>query len=76
MKDKVKVYTKAYCPYCRRVTAYLKKNNFDFEEIEISNNTKLYNQIKNETGHRTVPIVFVNNKFIGGSDDFFDHIQK
>ena len=67
----IKVYTKTYCPYCQKVLRYLKKKNINFEEVEVSNQPDVYANLKKETGHQTVPQVFVNNKFIGGADDFF-----
>jgi len=72
---KVKVYLKPFCPYCRRVKSYLQENSIDFEEIDVSNDRKLYTELKAKTGHSTVPQIFINNEFIGGSDDFFKLLE-
>jgi glutaredoxin 3 len=74
--SKVKVYIKPYCPYCSNVISYLEKNNISYEEIDVQGNSSLYEKVKSETGHGTVPQVFIDGKFIGGSDDFFHYISK
>ena len=67
---KVKLYVKDYCPYCQSVMSYLAKNQISFEKIELSDKPDIYEALKKETGHYTVPQVFINDKFIGGADDF------
>ena len=76
MIKKVKLYTKGYCPFCQRVTSYLKEKGISFEEIDITNDLDLYEEVKNQTGHNTVPIVFIDGEFIGGSTEFFDYINE
>lgn len=66
---KVTVYTKGYCPYCKRAVGILKEAGADFEEIDITNDAATYSKVKSETGCQTVPQVFIGDEFIGGSDD-------
>jgi glutaredoxin 3 len=72
--NKVKVYVKDYCPYCQRVMNYLDSNKVSFEKIELSDKPDVYEALKKETGHHTVPQVFIDGKFIGGSDDFNKYV--
>ena len=47
----------------------MNENNIKFEEIEINdkNKDKIYKEIDFKTNdYRSVPIIFINDKFIGG----------
>lgn len=66
---KVTIYTKGYCPYCKRAVGILKKAGADFEEIDVSGDEATYTKIKAQTGCQTVPQVFIGDEFVGGFDD-------
>ena len=66
---KVTIYTKGYCPYCKRAVGILKDAGADFEEIDVSSDQATYSKIKSQTGCQTVPQVFIGDEFIGGFDD-------
>lgn len=66
---KVTIYTKGYCPYCKKAVAILKRSGADFEEIDVTNDSGTYSEIKAQTGCQTVPQVFIGGEFIGGFDD-------
>jgi glutaredoxin 3 len=72
----IKVYTKDYCPYCDKAKNTLKAEGLSFEEIDITNKPDLYVELKNKTGHMTVPQIFVGDEFIGGSDDLEKKIEE
>ncbi|MCJ8278186.1 MAG: glutaredoxin [Bdellovibrionales bacterium] len=66
----IKLYVKDYCPYCKAVMNYLDGKNIAYTKVEVSDKPEIYAKLKQETGHQTVPQVFIDGKFIGGSDDF------
>ncbi|MCA9496311.1 MAG: glutathione S-transferase N-terminal domain-containing protein [Nanoarchaeota archaeon] len=66
---KVKVYSRDYCPYCVKAKMLLKKLNQDFEEVHVDD--KVMDDLIVKTGWRTVPQIFIDDKFIGGCDDIF-----
>ncbi len=67
MMADIKVYTTNYCSYCVQAKALLKRNAIPFDEIDLTNNDELRNKLSDENnGYRTVPMIFVKNKFIGG----------
>ena len=66
---KAKVYTTTYCPYCVRAKRLLKDLNAEFEEIDITENDELRAKLVSETNHRTVPLIFIGDRFIGGFTD-------
>jgi glutaredoxin 3 len=64
------LYTKPYCPYCVKAANILKLNSIPFEEIDISADPGMADEmIKQSGGRRTVPQIFLNNIHIGGCDD-------
>ncbi len=69
MPKEVKVYTTQYCPYCTRAKNLLKSRNIPFQEIDLSNDPEKREKLSSETGWMTVPMIFIGQEFIGGSDD-------
>jgi glutaredoxin 3 len=65
----VKVYTKDPCPFCVRAIRLLNELHVPFEEIDLTGKDEEIQKIKNETGWRTVPIIMVDGKLIGGYTD-------
>lgn len=65
----VVIYSKDPCPYCDRAKAFLESKNIPFEEIDLTDRMDEMNRIKNETGWRTVPIIMIDGKLIGGYTD-------
>ncbi|MBI3057959.1 MAG: glutaredoxin 3 [Deltaproteobacteria bacterium] len=66
---KVVIYTTTSCPYCTRAKAFLRSKNVDFEEIDVSRDERLQEEIIRLSGRRTVPQIFINGKSVGGFDD-------
>ncbi len=75
----IKIYTKDYCPFCVKAKNTMKAEGWEFEEIDITHSPELYLKLKEETGHMTVPQIFVGDEFIGGSDDLdrkIEHVRE
>ena len=68
---KVVMYIKDYCPYCTRAKNLLKKKGVEFQEIDITDDEDLQEFVIKESGRRTVPQIFINDKSVGGSDDIY-----
>ncbi len=66
---KVIVYTTEYCPYCVRAKNLLRHKGVAFEEIDVSDDDALREQVVTESGRRTVPQIFIDGKPIGGFDE-------
>lgn len=70
MPKNITVYSKDYCPYCKRAKALLSQKGVSFTNIEVGDNVELMNEmIERAVGRRTVPQIFIDNIHIGGSDD-------
>ena len=65
----VKIYTTPYCPYCHRAKELFASLNIPFEDTDVQANPDVRDKLIKETGHMTVPLIFIGEKFIGGYDD-------
>ena len=69
------VISKSYCPFCVKAKEVLKKYNIPADKIEIidiendANCSEIQDYMKQLTGGRSVPRVFIGGKCIGGGDE-------
>lgn len=56
---KITIYSTPTCPHCVLVKDYLKQNNIDFQEIDLSQDEKAAAEIVEKTGQMGVPIIVV-----------------
>lgn len=66
---KIIVYTTQICPYCIRAKALLRSKQVDFEEIDVSRDAGLQDEVSRLSGRRTVPQIFIDGASIGGYDE-------
>ena len=63
---KVKVYSTPACPYCHMAKDFLKQNNIDFEDIDVSRDQKAAQEMIEKSGQMGVPVIDVDGKIIIG----------
>eukprot|EP01087_Luapelamoeba_hula_P014580 TRINITY_DN4297_c0_g1_i2.p1 TRINITY_DN4297_c0_g1~~TRINITY_DN4297_c0_g1_i2.p1 ORF type:complete len:283 (+),score=48.62 TRINITY_DN4297_c0_g1_i2:14-862(+) len=69
--NNVMVFSKSYCPYCRRAKATLDEAKIKYHVVELDQHpqgAQIQNILAEMTKQRTVPNVFVKGKHLGGSD--------
>lgn len=67
---KIDIYTKGYCPYCKRALALLDAKSVSYNEIKIDQNPELRDpMIDRAKGASTVPQIFIDDHHVGGCDD-------
>ncbi len=64
----VTIYTSFYCNYCRRAKSLLDRKQVDYKEIRLDEDTEKRKELIESLNWRTVPMIFVNKRFIGGYD--------
>ena len=66
----VKIYTTPSCPYCVRAKMLLNNKGVSFEEVSMYDvSSEERQQLAQKTNnYRTVPQIFINDRFIGGYD--------
>lgn len=66
---KVLLIKKNPCPYCDRAKTLLDNKGIQFETIDLTDKWDELDQWKQKTGWKTVPIILINDKLIGGYND-------
>jgi len=64
----VKVYSTPTCPYCRMVKEYLKSNNIEFEDVDVSADQNAAQEMINKSGQMGVPVLDIDGNVIVGFD--------
>ncbi|WVQ76815.1 glutaredoxin [Cryptococcus sp. DSM 104548] len=70
--NKVVVFSKSYCPYCKRAKQYLAEDTKDIVILELDereDGSQIQAYLPTITGFSTVPQIFINKESIGGSSD-------
>lgn len=68
----VRIYTADYCPYCRKAKQLLQERKIPFQEIDVTQNKLLREELEEKTGWMTVPMIFFGEDFLGGYDRLAD----
>lgn len=72
MSANVVIYSTAVCPYCVRAKQLLERKGIEYKEINLSNEApEVRIELMQRTNHRTVPQIFIQDKFIGGFDQLY-----
>lgn len=69
---KIKIYGTTMCPFCEASKELLKNKKVDFEYTNFDEDPDLRDKMAEELNYYTVPMIFVEDKFIGG----FTALQK
>lgn len=69
MSQPVQVYSKSNCPYCVLAKNLLAEKGVTFQEINLDGKERELRELKERTGLRTVPQIFIGEKLIGGYQD-------
>ena len=80
----VVVFSKPYCPYCRKALEALSLEGLSAESDKLlvvdlskhSNTQEIQSTLQSMTGRRTVPNIFVGGKSIGGGDETLSFQQS
>lgn len=68
-KKPVTVYGNTSCPYCGAARMLLTRKGVQFEDIIITDNPSLLEEMLTRSGSQTVPQIFVGDVAIGGFDE-------
>lgn len=73
---KITIYTKPKCGYCVGIRSILDKLDIKYTNIDLTKNRMLGNWLISTTKANTVPYVFLDDKYIGGYNDFVNVCLK
>ncbi|MEJ2127873.1 MAG: glutaredoxin 3 [Woeseiaceae bacterium] len=64
------IYFKDWCPYSQRALALLTRKGVAFEAIDLTTDKAGRElEMRERSGHTSVPQIFINGRHIGGFDD-------
>lgn len=65
----VLIYSRAVCPYCDMAKNLFTAKNIDYIEKNAEENMEEFMLLAEKFSHRTVPMIFIGDEFIGGFDN-------
>ena len=68
MAKSVKIYSTPTCPWCIRAKQFLKENNIDFQNIDVSSDQQAADEIMRKSGQMGVPVLDIEGEIIVGFD--------
>jgi len=71
----ISMITKPGCPYCARAKEMLRQRGMDLEEVVLGRDATI-RSVRAMTGKETVPQVFVEGRYIGGSEELEAWLQQ
>ncbi|KAK9478347.1 thioredoxin-like protein [Lipomyces japonicus] len=71
-ENPVIVFSKSYCPYCKATKSTFDQEGVKHKDLELDQldtGAAIQNTLAALTNQRTVPVIFIGGKFIGGNSD-------
>lgn len=65
----IRLHTKKSCAYCAQAKQLLQRKGLAYEEIDLGSDPDIETNLTAQTGFRTVPQIFINERFVGGFTD-------
>lgn len=65
---KVRLFTTPACSFCYTLREFLKENNIEFEEVDVSKDEKSREEMIKKSGRLEAPIVEIDGKIVVGFD--------
>jgi len=69
MTAEVTIYVTEYCGFCARAKHLLSEKRVRYTEVSVEGRTDLRAWLREVSGQRTVPQVFINGRSVGGFTD-------
>jgi glutaredoxin 3 len=66
---KIEIYTTPFCGYCSRAKGLLDGKGAVYEEMDVMMDDKKRTEMRARAKRATVPQIFINGEYIGGSDE-------
>lgn len=68
---RIVMYGSDFCGFCKKAGALLKKHNRPYEYIDTTTEkgAQQRTELSKKYNYHTIPMIFIDDKFIGGYDD-------
>lgn len=64
----VKIYTTPSCVYCKMAKEFFKKNNVNYEEVDVMSDEKARDEMVKKSHQLGVPVIDVGGQIVVGFD--------
>ena len=72
----LELYKYNSCPFCNMVMEFIETNKINVEYKDILDNPENLKKLESDTGRRTVPCLYIDNKPMFESRDIINWLQK
>jgi len=75
---KITLYQFEQCPYCEKVRQKLAEKNVEYEKVNVPHDREdpIRKDLLEKSGVATVPVIQIDDKYIGESSDIVNHLEK
>tara|TARA_Y100000590_G_C15604048_1_gene971238 strand:- start:235 stop:462 length:228 start_codon:yes stop_codon:yes gene_type:complete len=70
------VWSNIGCTWCEKAKSLLEQKGIEYEERNLAKDWKIQDLLEVVPGARSVPQIFVDDKYVGGYDELVDHLKK
>ena len=70
------VWTNLGCHFCEMAKTLLKQKGIEYEERNLAKNWDVQQLLEAVPGARTVPQIFLDNKYIGSYDNLVKYLKQ
>lgn len=70
-RPRIVIYGSESCGYCGAARMLLKKKGASYEDVLVSSNPALLEEMQKRSGRRSVPQIFVDDRAIGGFEELY-----
>ena len=70
------VWTNLGCHFCEMAKDLLKQKGIEYEERNLAKDWKIQDLLEVAPGARSVPQIFVDDKYIGGYEKLVEYLNK
>ncbi len=65
---KVRIYTTPTCPWCKKTKEFLKENDVEYEEKDVSSDKEAQKEMIEKSGQMGVPVIDIEGEIVVGYD--------
>eukprot|EP00271_Cylindrocystis_brebissonii_P018069 TRINITY_DN4969_c0_g1_i1.p1 TRINITY_DN4969_c0_g1~~TRINITY_DN4969_c0_g1_i1.p1 ORF type:complete len:639 (-),score=117.84 TRINITY_DN4969_c0_g1_i1:279-2195(-) len=76
LSDTTVVFSTLGCPFCIRAKNRLREQGIPFREVAVDVRPEIRKALVTTTGRRTVPVIFINGRSIGGAQELDEMIAQ
>lgn len=69
MNKTVKIYSTPTCVYCKMAKEFFKKNNIEYQDLNVAEDEKTREEMVNKSGQLGVPVIDIDGEIMVGFNE-------